>query len=259
MQIYVPNNHAIWQCLFCCLLSLPPLGQCLLDQPQKPLVLPDVLPGASYNLDQQCELAFGEGSKPCPFMQPPCGRLWCTGKSNGHLVCMTRHFPWADGTHCGDEKVCDQGICSGKQPLNVKVSVKQGAYFPELWLKKVIVYILQLTACFQVDGRWGKWGQFGSCSRTCGGGVQLSKRECNNPVPSNGGKYCQGVRVKYRSCNLNHCPDTGTSFQNRQLCPITFFPASAFPCLTFCTSHPSTLCRQNYSWGAVWDQWPKLQ
>uniref|UniRef100_A0A667ZAM2 ADAM metallopeptidase with thrombospondin type 1 motif, 15a n=1 Tax=Myripristis murdjan TaxID=586833 RepID=A0A667ZAM2_9TELE len=156
-------------------------GECLLDQPQKPLALPDVLPGASYSLDRQCELAFGEGSKPCPFMQPPCGRLWCTGKTQGQLVCQTRHFPWADGTHCGDGQVCIRGVCTDKQESQ------------------------------NVDGRWGKWGPFGSCSRTCGGGVQLSKRECNNPVPSNGGKYCQGVRVKYRSCNLNHCPDTGTS------------------------------------------------
>ncbi|XP_051257937.1 A disintegrin and metalloproteinase with thrombospondin motifs 15a isoform X1 [Dicentrarchus labrax] len=162
-------------------------GECLLDQPQKPLVLPDVLPGSSYNLDRQCELAFGEGSKPCPFMQPPCGRLWCTGQSNGHLVCMTRHFPWADGTQCGDGQVCDRGICSDKQSQNVRV-----------------------------DGRWGKWGPFGSCSRTCGGGVQLSKRECNNPVPSNGGKYCQGIRVKYRSCNLNRCPDTGKTYREEQ-------------------------------------------
>ncbi|XP_040907663.1 A disintegrin and metalloproteinase with thrombospondin motifs 15a [Toxotes jaculatrix] len=162
-------------------------GECLLDQPQKPLTLPDLLPGTSYILDRQCELAFGEGSKPCPFMQPPCGRLWCTGKSNDHLVCMTRHFPWADGTHCGDGQVCDRGVCSDKQVQNVKV-----------------------------DGRWGKWGPFGSCSRTCGGGVQLSKRECNNPVPSNGGKYCQGVRVKYRSCNLNHCPDTGKTYREEQ-------------------------------------------
>ncbi|KAM4544916.1 A disintegrin and metalloproteinase with thrombospondin motifs 15a [Odontesthes bonariensis] len=162
-------------------------GECLLDQPQKPLVLPDLLPGTSYSLDRQCELAFGEGSKPCPLMQPPCGRLWCTGKSSGHLVCMTRHFPWADGTRCGDGQVCDRGVCSDKRVQNMKV-----------------------------DGRWGKWGLFGSCSRTCGGGVQLSKRECNNPVPSNGGKYCQGVRVKYRSCNLNRCPDTGKTYREEQ-------------------------------------------
>ncbi|XP_054899736.1 A disintegrin and metalloproteinase with thrombospondin motifs 15a [Poeciliopsis prolifica] len=162
-------------------------GDCLLDQPQKTLVLPDVLPGSSYDLDRQCELAFGEGSKPCPFLQPPCSRLWCTGKSSGHLVCMTRHFPWADGTRCGDGQVCDRGVCSDKQLQTVKL-----------------------------DGRWGKWGPFGSCSRTCGSGVQLSKRECNNPAPSNGGKYCQGVRVKYRSCSLNRCPETDKTYREEQ-------------------------------------------
>lgn len=71
------------------------------------------------------------------------------------------------------------------------------------------------TWCFlsQVDGEWAKWGAYGCCSRTCGGGVQLAKRECNNPVPKNGGKYCQGLRVKYRSCNLEPCKNSGK--QNR--------------------------------------------
>ncbi|KAJ0004433.1 hypothetical protein NQD34_010647 [Periophthalmus magnuspinnatus] len=121
-------------------------------------------------------------------MQPPCGRLWCTGKSNGHPVCMTRHFPWADGTPCGEGQICDRGICSNKMAVQT----------------------------VKVDGRWGKWGAFGPCSRSCGGGVQLSKRECNNPAPSNGGKYCQGVRVKYRSCSLYNCPDNGKTFREEQ-------------------------------------------
>uniref|UniRef100_A0AAY4E0U6 Peptidase M12B domain-containing protein n=1 Tax=Denticeps clupeoides TaxID=299321 RepID=A0AAY4E0U6_9TELE len=163
-------------------------GECLLDQPQKPLVLPEVLPGVAYSLDRQCELAFGSSSKPCPFMQPPCSRLWCTGKTRGQLVCQTRHFPWADGTSCGDGNMCMRGVCTEKQDVAVT----------------------------KVDGRWGKWGVFGMCSRTCGGGVQLAKRECTNPVPANGGKYCQGVRIKYRSCNLTPCPDTGKSYREEQ-------------------------------------------
>ncbi|XP_076130733.1 A disintegrin and metalloproteinase with thrombospondin motifs 15a [Alosa pseudoharengus] len=163
-------------------------GECLLDQPQKPLALSEVLPGVSYSLDRQCELAFGTGSKPCPFIETPCNRLWCTGKTRGQLVCQTRHFPWADGTACGDGKLCLRGVCTEKQDVTK----------------------------IKVDGRWGKWGAFGTCSRTCGGGVQLAKRECNNPVPANGGKYCQGVRVKYRSCNLTPCPDTGKSYREEQ-------------------------------------------
>ncbi|KAL0993789.1 hypothetical protein UPYG_G00113950 [Umbra pygmaea] len=179
-------------------------GECLLDQPLKPLALPDVLPGAAYNLDRQCELAFGDGSKPCPFMQPPCARLWCTGKTRGQLVCQTRHFPWADGTACGDGKMCMRGVCMDKMDVD-KTKAR-------LWNVQANKHLSNIL----VDGRWGRWGTFGSCSRSCGGGVQLAKRECNNPLPYNGGKYCQGVRVKYRSCNLNPCPDAGKSYREEQ-------------------------------------------
>ncbi|XP_051522351.1 A disintegrin and metalloproteinase with thrombospondin motifs 15-like [Myxocyprinus asiaticus] len=162
-------------------------GDCLLDQPQKLLALPEDPPGVSYSLSRQCELAFGAGSKPCPYMQP-CSKLWCTGKAKQQLVCQTRHFPWADGTNCGNNKLCYRGICTDKQNAT---SVK-------------------------VDGRWGRWGPYGPCSRTCGGGVQLAKRDCNNPVSANGGKYCQGLRVKHRSCNLELCKESGKSFREEQ-------------------------------------------
>ena len=39
--------------------------------------------------------------------------------------------------------------------------------------------------------------------------MQLARRQCSNPTPANGGKYCEGVRVKYRSCNLESCPSSG--------------------------------------------------
>ena len=37
-----------------------------------------------------------------------------------------------------------------------------------------------------------------SCSRTCGGGVKKTTRECDNPEPTNGGRYL----VKYIVLNL---------------------------------------------------------
>lgn len=98
-------------------------GDCLLDQPSKPISLPEDLPGASYTLSQQCELAFGVGSKPCPYMQYYT-KLWCTGKAKGQMVCQTRHFPWADGTSCGEGKFCLKGTCVEKHSLNkYRVSV----------------------------------------------------------------------------------------------------------------------------------------
>ncbi|NXS73791.1 ATS15 metalloproteinase, partial [Pandion haliaetus] len=164
-------------------------GDCLLDQPAKPIPLPEDLPGTSYSLNQQCELAFGVGSKPCPYMQY-CAKLWCTGKARGQIVCQTRHFPWADGTGCGEGRFCLKGACVERHNISK----------------------------YRVDGGWAKWAPYGQCSRTCGGGVQLAKRECTDPVPANGGSYCEGIRVKYRSCNLDPCSAAvpGKSFREEQ-------------------------------------------
>lgn len=118
-----------WPCWFVC------VGDCLLDQPQRQLSLPDSLPGSTYSLHRQCELAFGPTSKPCPYMQP-CSKLWCTGKARGQLVCQTRHFPWADGTSCGSGKVCYEGACSEKNAtMHIKVSFQNGASLWREWAR----------------------------------------------------------------------------------------------------------------------------
>ena len=33
-----------------------------------------------------------------------------------------------------------------------------------------------------VDGQWGAFGSFSSCSRTCGIGIRSRERQCNNPT-----------------------------------------------------------------------------
>ena len=52
-----------------------------------------------------------------------------------------------------------------------------------------------------INGEWGEWGSTSQCSRTCGGGTKFSERECNNPKPANGGRYCIGERKRYDICN----------------------------------------------------------
>ncbi|GAA6077633.1 A disintegrin and metalloproteinase with thrombospondin motifs 1 [Tachysurus ichikawai] len=167
-------------------------GQCLLDKPQKPQQLPQALPGSVYNADYQCRLTFGEESQHCPDLSTTCAALWCTvTTTNGLLVCQTKNFPWADGTPCGYDSYCMAGQC---------LSSKEAAGYQ-----------------IPVNGGWGTWGPWGECSRTCGGGVQYSFRECDNPMPKNGGKYCEGKRVQYRSCNTEDCPDSnGLTFREEQ-------------------------------------------
>ena len=58
--------------------------------------------------------------------------------------------------------------------------------------------------------------RFGECSRTCGGGVKKSVRECNNPAPANGGQFCTGRRERYRSCGARDCPPGGKGFREEQ-------------------------------------------
>ncbi|XP_066516201.1 A disintegrin and metalloproteinase with thrombospondin motifs 1 [Hoplias malabaricus] len=167
-------------------------GHCLLDKPQKPQQLPQALPGALYDADHQCRLTFGEESQHCPDLSSICAALWCTvTTANGLLVCQTKNFPWADGTPCGHDSYCVAGQCLSKTE----------------------------AASYQtpVNGGWGLWGPWGDCSRTCGGGVQYSFRDCDKPLPKNGGKYCEGKRIQYRSCNTEPCPDSnGLTFREEQ-------------------------------------------
>ncbi|CAD6186601.1 unnamed protein product [Caenorhabditis auriculariae] len=56
-------------------------------------------------------------------------------------------------------------------------------------------------------GNWGPWTPEQGCSRTCGGGVQVEKRQCSGS--------CTGPSVRYVSCNLEACP-AGTDYRAEQ-------------------------------------------
>lgn len=52
-----------------------------------------------------------------------------------------------------------------------------------------------------INGDWGDWGPWSDCSRSCGGGLTYSERDCNNPIPANKGRYCLGQRKRMKVCN----------------------------------------------------------
>ncbi|XP_045034330.1 A disintegrin and metalloproteinase with thrombospondin motifs 9 isoform X2 [Daphnia magna] len=168
-------------------------GECLLDKPVMDLLdahrAAKKLPGENFDENKQCELVFGHGSKICPYM-PPCKRLWCTTSGGEQEGCRTQHMPWADGTACGRGRWCRHGTCLSRDVKSLE----------------------------PVDGNWGSWQEWmmGTCSRTCGGGVQRSTRNCDNPAPSNGGTFCLGKRVRYRSCNIQECPTGTPDFREKQ-------------------------------------------
>ncbi|KAM7423138.1 hypothetical protein PAMA_010928 [Pampus argenteus] len=162
-------------------------GECLLDEPvSRAYSLSQQLPGRIYNVNKQCELIFGPGTQVCPYMTQ-CRRLWCTSPEGAQRGCRTQHMPWADGTDCFPGKHCKHGLCI----------VKEHDAAP-------------------VEGAWGVWSPFGTCSRTCGGGIKIAVRECNRPVPRNGGMYCVGRRMKFRSCSSEPCSKQKKDFREEQ-------------------------------------------
>lgn len=168
-------------------------GDCLLDTPETIVALPTELPGITYSLDRQCQQIFGEEFSHCPNTSASevCRQLWC--QQEGQSVCTTRNgsLPWADGTSCGPNRTCLNSLCMSSD---------------EVMRPKPVV-----------DGGWGEWGPWQPCSRSCGGGVMFSYRECSRPSPQNGGKYCVGQRVNYQSCNKQACENNrGKSFREEQ-------------------------------------------
>ncbi|XP_061166391.1 neurogenic locus Notch protein-like [Saccostrea echinata] len=57
-----------------------------------------------------------------------------------------------------------------------------------------------------VDGSWRSWGEWSSCSVTCGNGTQHRSRVCNDPAPNNGGLDCLGSNTERQTCNNTTCP-----------------------------------------------------
>ncbi|XP_046709045.1 A disintegrin and metalloproteinase with thrombospondin motifs 14 isoform X2 [Silurus meridionalis] len=163
---------------------------CLLDDPfeHKWPKLPE-LPGINYSMDEQCRFDFGVGYTMCTAFRTydPCKQLWCSHPDNQYF-CKTKKGPPVDGTECAPGKWCFKGHC--------------------IWRSSDQLY--------GHDGGWSPWGRFGSCSRTCGGGVRSRSRQCNNPPPAYGGRECPGSEFDYQLCNTEDCPGPYEDFRAQQ-------------------------------------------
>ncbi|XP_066471221.1 A disintegrin and metalloproteinase with thrombospondin motifs 12 [Tiliqua scincoides] len=159
-------------------------GFCLDDVPKKKdLKPPFIAPGVIYDVHHQCQLQYGPNATFCDQVDNVCQTLWCSVKGS----CRSKLDAAADGTRCGENKWCFSGECItvGKSPE-------------------------------AVNGGWGSWSSWSHCTRTCGAGVQTAERQCSNPEPQFGGKYCTGERKRYRMCNVKLCVRVRPNFRQMQ-------------------------------------------
>jgi len=57
-----------------------------------------------------------------------------------------------------------------------------------------------------VPGQWGAWKPWNVCPVTCGSGLRNRTRVCNNPPPTNGGRFCYSVGISVKWCDPVTCP-----------------------------------------------------
>ncbi|XP_064450837.1 A disintegrin and metalloproteinase with thrombospondin motifs 14 isoform X1 [Mirounga angustirostris] len=167
-----------------------PSYDCLLDDPFAPAwPRPPELPGIDYSMDEQCRFDFGSGYHTCSAFQTfePCKQLWCSHPDNPYF-CKTKKGPPLDGTECAPGQWCFKGHCIWKS----------------------------LEQTYGQDGGWSSWTKFGSCSRSCGGGVRSRSRSCDNPPPAYGGRLCSGPEFQYQICNSEECPGPYEDFRAQQ-------------------------------------------
>ncbi|XP_019351519.1 A disintegrin and metalloproteinase with thrombospondin motifs 12 isoform X1 [Alligator mississippiensis] len=159
-------------------------GFCLDDIPKKKILKsPFIAPGVIYDVHHQCQLQYGPNATFCEEVDNICQTLWCSVKGS----CRSKLDAAADGTRCGENKWCFTRECItvGKNPE-------------------------------AINGGWGTWSSWSHCTRTCGAGVQSSERQCSNPEPQFGGKYCTGERKRYRMCNISPCQGGMPTFRQMQ-------------------------------------------
>lgn len=147
---------------------------------------PTATPGYFTDPTAQCKMIYGEKAVACD-LEEVCRALYCKPPDG---FCRTNNFPAVEGTRCllgGVEGVCHLGKC-----------------------------VLAQNIPKDTDGHWGEWRDYQECTRTCGGGIQVSERPCNNPVPEGRGRYCVGQWRRYRICNNAPCLTESVEYRDEQ-------------------------------------------
>ncbi|XP_056282725.1 thrombospondin-1-like [Pseudoliparis swirei] len=108
--------------------------------------------------------------------------------------------PWSScSVTCGEGDITRIRLCNSPTPQMGGMDCQGGGRQTE---------ICQMSPC-PINGGWGPWSPWDTCSVTCGGGVQTRKHLCSEPVPKYGGKDCVGDASVSQVCSKQDCPIDG--------------------------------------------------
>ncbi|CAF90479.1 unnamed protein product [Tetraodon nigroviridis] len=178
---------------------------------------------SSWQAWSSCSVSCGEGGvrtrrRTCSG-PPECGAA-CTGPSEETEDCPTSTCPdggwsgWSGWSGCSGSCIAGQHetdqpsrtrhrSCSNPAPSGHTTPPGNRCPGDEVQRQDCS----ELPNC-PVDGGWGAWSPAGKCSTSCGEGLQLYMRTCDQPTPRYGGQFCGGQSTKAEVCQ-GTCPVDG--------------------------------------------------
>ncbi|KAK3095360.1 hypothetical protein FSP39_013702 [Pinctada imbricata] len=165
----------------------------------------------SWGTWDTCSVTCGGGiqsrSRSCTDPAPQHGGQDCTGASDEVQDCNTHDCPidggftdWSVWSTCS--ATCGSGTKSRTRTCTNPAPQHGG--------QDCVGDTSEDTACntnaCSVDGSWGDWSQWGTCTKSCDGGQRSRTRVCDNPAPSSGGQDCIGTSSMFEDCNTTACP-----------------------------------------------------
>ncbi|XP_064643491.1 semaphorin-5A-like isoform X2 [Lineus longissimus] len=113
--------------------------------------------------------------------------------ANGH---WSDWSPWSVCDQTGNQTFGDKCLCRSRS-CNNPPPRHGGKYCKGVGA--------EVTNC-TVNGKWTEWTEWSQCSGTCGSAFKTRTRNCANPHPAFGGKYCAGSPLNETWCNVPLCP-----------------------------------------------------
>uniref|UniRef100_A0A7E4UU34 Peptidase M12B domain-containing protein n=1 Tax=Panagrellus redivivus TaxID=6233 RepID=A0A7E4UU34_PANRE len=109
-----------------------------------------------------------------------------------------------DGTSCGWDRYCLNGECVNLSCEGTSLITRDLSCPTERC--PLTAAAAPPTTVFEVQGQWGTWSLWSSCTVTCGtGGVQQRSRACNIA------NRCAGAATERVACNQQACPAPKTA------------------------------------------------
>uniref|UniRef100_A0A3Q1GJS2 Uncharacterized protein n=1 Tax=Acanthochromis polyacanthus TaxID=80966 RepID=A0A3Q1GJS2_9TELE len=167
---------------------------------------------SEWSLWEECSRTCGQGNRTrvrtCSNPSAQHGGRPCEGKAVEVIMCSVRPLAgnwgsWLPWSPCSE--TCGKGMQSRIRLCNNPPPAFDG---PQCEGTDTQTQVCKERPC-PVNGNWGPWSSWGSCSKTCNGGQMRRYRTCDNPRPANGGRACAGADTQIQRCSTVNCPVDG--------------------------------------------------